>query len=139
MPWRNKGDSGTSGSRFLLDTNAITELLRGNAELSSLLNDAGFVAASVISELEFLSFSGLSEHDAALFRDFRSVVEMFPVPAGDPSFTQLVVEARREYTMKLPDAIIAATARANELSVVTADEHFRSLNAPWNVRFFTPV
>ena len=48
MPSRNKGKSGMSGSRFLLDTNAIIQLFKGNGELSILLSAADFVAMSVI-------------------------------------------------------------------------------------------
>ena len=40
------------------------------------------------------------------------------------------------FPMKLPDAIIVATARANGLTILTADDHFRKLKSPWNVRFF---
>ena len=128
-----------SGRRFLLDTNAIIQLFKGNAELSALLSGADFVAASVISEMEYLSFSGLSEHDANLFREFRADIDIYGIPADDRGFTQMVVEARTRFRMKLPDAIIAATARENGLTVLTADDHFKPLQDPWNVQFFTPV
>ena len=128
-----------SGRRFLLDTNAIIQLFKGNAELSALLSGADFVAASVISEMEYLSFSGLSEHDANLFREFRTDIDIYGVPADDRGFTQMVVEARTRFRMKLPDAIIAATARENGLTILTADDHFKPLQDPWNIQFFTPV
>ena len=41
-----------SGRKYLLDTNAIIQLLKGNAELSALLADADFVSTSVIAEME---------------------------------------------------------------------------------------
>ena len=128
-----------SGSRFLLDTNAIIQLFKGNGELSALLSDADVVAASVISELEYLSFPGISPKDADLFMDFKSVIEVYGVPADDSVFSGMVVDARTKFRMKLPDAIIAATARVNNLTVVTADEHFKPLTEPWFVRFFTPI
>ena len=128
-----------SGRRFLLDTNAIIQLFKGNAELSVLLSGADFVAASVISEMEYLSFSGLSEHDANLFREFRANIDIYGVPSDNRDFTQMVVEARTLFRMKLPDAIIAATARDNGLTILTADDHFKSLQDPWNVQFFIPA
>lgn len=128
-----------NGRRFLLDTNAIIQLFKGNAELSALLSSASFVAVSVISEMEYLSFSGLSDHDANLFKEFRADIDIFGVPADDHSFTQMVVEARTRFRMKLPDAIIAATARENGLTILTADDHFKPLQDPWNVQFFTLV
>lgn len=128
-----------SGSRYLLDTNAIIQLLKGNPELDHLAANADFLAASVIAELEFLSFRGLSEADASLYRAFRSRIWIFDVPSEDPGFTHMVVEARKNFNLKMPDAIIAATARANDLTVLTADDHFKALPPPWQVHFYTPV
>ena len=128
-----------SGSRFLLDTNAIIQLFKGNGELSILLSAAGFVAMSVISELEYLSFSGLSSADKDLFADFKSAIETYGVPADDSGFSGMVVDARMKFGMKLPDAIIAATARVNGLTIVTADEHFKQLSHTWSVHFFAPI
>ena len=128
-----------SGSRYLLDTNAIIQLLKGNPQLALLASKADFLAASVIAELEFLSFRGLSDADAALYRAFRSRIWICDVPSDDPLFTHMVVEARKTFNLKLPDAIIAATARANDLTVLTADDHFKLLPPPWQVHFYPPL
>ena len=125
-----------NGNRYLLDTNAIIQLFDGNGEIEKILNRADFVAMSVISEFEYLSYDGLSEKDTAEYNSFRTCTNVFNIPSDDPIFTQLVVKARKEYGMKLPDAIIAATARANGLTVLTADEHFKRLKSPWKVKFY---
>lgn len=127
-----------NGSRYLLDTNAIIQLLDGNRQIAGLLNRAESVAMSVISEFEFLAYAELDERDLAEFKSFRECINVFDVPSDDFDFTQLVVEARKNFKLKLPDAIIAATARANGLAVLTADDHFKPLTDPWQVRFFTP-
>ncbi len=54
-------------NRFLLDTNAIVVLLQGNAKLSQLLCTADWIGISVISQIEFLAFSGLTQDDCDLF------------------------------------------------------------------------
>lgn len=79
----------------------------------------------------------MSEADVALYQVFRTRIQMYGVPPTDMAFTQLVVNARKDYGLKLPDAIIAATAIANELTVLTADEHFRKTKSPWKAQFFT--
>ncbi len=56
-----------SGKRYLLDTNAIIALLQGNQEVIQLLQDSEWIGISIISQLEFLSFSGLTESDHQLF------------------------------------------------------------------------
>jgi tRNA(fMet)-specific endonuclease VapC len=59
-----------NGKSYFLDTNAIIQLLRGNRELVSRLEEAEFIASSVISKLEYLSFQYLSESDIMLFNIF---------------------------------------------------------------------
>ena len=127
-----------SGSRYLLDTNAIIQLLKGNAELGALASNADYLATSIIAELEYFSFSDLPDSDATLYRIFRSRIRVFDVPSDDQILTHMVIEARKTFKLKLPDAIIAATARVNELTLLTADDHFRPLTDPWRVKFYTP-
>ncbi|MFZ4477482.1 MAG: hypothetical protein ACOYPR_19970 [Saprospiraceae bacterium] len=57
--------------KFLLDTNAVVALLDGNTSLAQILDTAAWVGISVIAELEFLSFSGLSPQDEGLFQQFK--------------------------------------------------------------------
>lgn len=52
-----------NGNGYLLDTNAIIQFLKGNAELVSLLADADFIATAIIAELEYFSFPRLGEED----------------------------------------------------------------------------
>ena len=53
--------------RLFLDTNTIIQLLKGNQELIEILQEAEFIACSVISKLEYLSFSNISKNDVELF------------------------------------------------------------------------
>ena len=128
-----------NGNGYLLDANAIIQFLKGNAELVSLLADADFIATAIIAELEYFSFPRLGEEDLQLYQAFRSRIHVYDVPSDDPMFTQLVVNARKRNGMKLPDAIIAATARANDLAILTADDHFKKLKSPWKARLYSTV
>ncbi len=69
-----------SGNRYVLDTNAIVSLLQGNAQLIQLLQiqllqNADWVGISIISQIEFLVFAGLSETDRQLFQEFLQRIE----------------------------------------------------------------
>ena len=128
-----------SGSRYLLDTNAIIQLLAGNGEIGRMLDVADFVAMSVISEFEFLAYSELDKNEKDEYTAFRSYLRVFDVPSANPLFTQYVIEARKTFKLKLPDAIIAATARVNDLTILTADDHFKPLVVPWKVQFYIPT
>ena len=63
-----------SGNRYLLDTNAIVALLQQDYKLIHLLQNAEWIGISVISQLEFLAFSGLSKADIQIFQQFLSTI-----------------------------------------------------------------
>ena len=60
------------------------------------------------------------------------VTAIFSTPTPSFNFSR----ARKEQGLKLPDAIIAGTAIAKGLTVLTADDHFKKPKAPWRARFF---
>ena len=113
-----------NGNRYLLDTNAIVALLQGNSQLIQLLQDADWIGVSVISQIEFLAFSGLSEADRQLFQQFLQRVEIVGLVGGNGALIEKIIEIRSSYRLKLPDAVIAAMAIQNSASLVTADREF---------------
>ncbi|NEO02750.1 MAG: type II toxin-antitoxin system VapC family toxin [Moorea sp. SIO3I7] len=113
-----------SGNRYFLDTNAIVALLQGNTQLIQLLQNAEWIGISVISQIEFLAFSGLAESDCQLFQQFLQRVEVIGLVSIDTGLIEKIIEIRQQYRLKLPDAIIAAMAIQNSASLVTADQEF---------------
>ena len=124
-----------SGKRYLLDTNAIIQVFKGHRGLIAQLNRAEFVATSVISELEFLSYPLLTDDDIAEYELFRNCIKVFDLQSDCRLMRSNILKARKS-GLRLPDAIIAGTARANGLSVLTADDHFKKLDKEWNVEFY---
>jgi tRNA(fMet)-specific endonuclease VapC len=117
-----------SGKRYVLDTNAIVALLQGNSQITQLLQDANWVGISVISQIEFLAFSGLSEADRQLFQQFLQRVECAGLVANDSMLIEKIIQIRQQYRLKLPDAIIAAVAIQNSADLVTADSEFTKVS-----------
>ncbi|MGN6195753.1 MAG: hypothetical protein ACTHOB_12500 [Ginsengibacter sp.] len=62
--------------KLLLDTNAIIALLKENEKLKKAASTADAIFISIISELEFKSFTNLSESDRNLFDSFTSIIEV---------------------------------------------------------------
>ncbi len=118
-----------SGKRYLLDTNAIVALLQGSATLVTLLQNADWVGISVISQIEFLAFSGLSEDDRQLFEQFLKRVEVINLLASNNLLIEQIIQIRLQYRLKLPDAIIAATAFQAGACLVTADGEFTKVTS----------
>ena len=124
------------GNRYLLDTNAIIQLLKGNHDLIALLNAAAFVSTSTIAELEFLSFPRMDEDGKRVFQSFRSRICVYDLSSDNEELKRYILEARG-MGLKLPDAIIAGTAKVNNLTLLTADDHFSKLGEDWNVKMYS--
>ncbi|MFZ4666020.1 MAG: type II toxin-antitoxin system VapC family toxin [Prochlorotrichaceae cyanobacterium] len=117
-----------SGNRYLLDTNAIVALLQGNKRIIQLLLNANWIGISIISQIEFLVFSELTESDRQLFQQFLKRVEVLGLTIGDAALIDQIIEVRQQYRLKLPDAIIASMTTQNSASLVTADQAFARIN-----------
>lgn len=113
--------------RFLLDTNAVVSLLSGNASLAQALDTAVWAGISGITELEFLSFSGLSPQDELLFQQFKNRVEIVDLHASSSQLFARIIAIRKLNKIKLPDAIIAASAIENGATLLTQDIGFSKI------------
>ena len=114
--------------RYILDTNAIISLLSGNLDLAKRLEHADYVGISVISYFEFLVFNNLTERDHHCFNEFCERVEVVPLSYENTELTTQVLTFRKD-RLKLPDAIIAATAAIRDAILVTDDSHFIGMPA----------
>ena len=110
-----------NGNSYVLDTNAVIQLLRGNQEVIKIASSADFLAVSVITELEFLSYSRLSNNDVQLFERFKSRVEVVSLESSNTELMQTVCNLRLNTSLNMPDAIVAATALARNAQLITAD------------------
>lgn len=104
--------------RYLLDTNAIIYLIGGR--LATPL-PAGQYSFSVISEIELLSFPGLSAEDEQKITELLALLDRVEL-------TQAVrleaIKLRKQKRLKLPDAIIAASAINCDATLFTNDQAF---------------
>ena len=117
-----------NGKRYFLDTNAIVQLLAGNRTLLELLNRADYVATSVICELEYFAFPDLPDEDKDLFEQFRVKVQVTDLCSDDVQLKEQILQLRSEKKLKLPDAIIAASAMSQNSVLLTEDKQL--LNHP---------
>jgi tRNA(fMet)-specific endonuclease VapC len=110
--------------KLLLDTNAVIALLNGDAKLQKACGHATWIGISIITELEFLSFSKISANDVALFQKFKSRIKVIDLMSSDTTMLNEIIDLRSSYNIKLPDAIVAAAAMSNNADLVTNDSIF---------------
>ena len=92
-----------------------------------LSQSAEWIGISVITQIEFLAFSGLSNEDKRLFSQFLQRIDVIELAPKQNELIDLIIKLRQQYRVKLPDAIIAATAIQYEASLVTADKQLQKI------------
>lgn len=111
-----------NGIDYMADTNALIYLLSGDSCMKSYL--ASYIGLSVISEIELLSFPGITSSEE---QQIRSFIKDCTVLFLTENVKNKTIALRRSYKIKLPDAIIAATAIENNLQLITADKGFKQI------------
>jgi predicted nucleic acid-binding protein len=106
---------------YLLDTNALIRLLMGTSSSETFSSTNPVVCISVITEIELLSFSKLTHSEEI---KIRSLLSKLNVVMLDRSIIDKTIHIRRQYSLKTPDAIIAATAICHNAIIVTDDKVF---------------
>ena len=109
-----------NGDSYLLDTNVVIVAL--NQRL--VLPDANYYV-SVITEIELLSFPAISAKDEYQIKRFLSDIDVVELT---PNIKEETIILRRQKILKLPDAIICATAINTQAILVTADMQLHSVN-----------
>ncbi len=102
--------------RFLLDTNIF--ILLFNDRLVENL-PLGEILCSVITEMELLSFPLLTSAEENMIRAKRANLTVYGI---DDTVKEQTIRLRRAIRLKLPDAIIAATALTHKAILVTNDK-----------------
>jgi predicted nucleic acid-binding protein len=104
---------------LLADTNFLIYIHEGN-KISEPFLDYDF-GISFISEVELLGFQKLSKSDETKLRLLLN--DCFQIEWNVKIKEQTII-LKRNYPIKLPDAIIAATALIYNIPLVTADKGF---------------
>ena len=84
---------------------------------------------SILSQIEFLAFPNLSENDGRIFQKFSEAVDVVGLDRTERALIDRIVSLRIQYRLKLPDAIIAATAFERGAILITDDRQLRKLSA----------
>jgi len=100
---------------IVLDTNIALYYLGGRLAVP-LPN--GSYHASIITEMELLSYPNLSPAEEQQIQNFLAQLLLIGI---DESIKRMAIALRKQYRLKLPDAIIAATAQSLNALLLTND------------------
>lgn len=112
-----------NGSKLLVDTNIILYLLNGDETIADFLQDKELFI-SFITELELLSFWDLSTNEE---KHIQSFIKNCKSISMNELIKKETIQIRKNYKMKLPDSIIAATSLYLDIPLISADLGFQKI------------
>ena len=112
-----------NGNKLFVDTNIILFFLTGEPRVVDLISDKDLVV-SVITEIELLSFPHLTKDNEHQIKNFLKECTILELKQ---EVKELTIELRKKYKIKLPDAIIAASAFLHKTPLLTGDKDFKKI------------
>ena len=109
-----------NGTKILNDTNIAINLFKGDSRLANLLQDRE-AKLSFIVELELMGYRHITVEEEAWMEIFLNQCSIIGINSGIKEITTYI---RRQYGLKLPDAIIAATSIFLGVPLLSTDDHF---------------
>lgn len=128
IPLRYRKICVMNGTKYLLDTNYILGLLKRYpvviSELSKLNVATAECSYSAITRMELLGYQGIFDKEESIIREKLDYLTYLQI---NREVEDITINIRRGRKLKLPDAIIAATAVCFDLQLLTLDQHLSAV------------
>lgn len=111
--------------KYLLDTNAVINMLKDEDLSLKFKGKKGVYLVSIITEIELLSFKNLTQEEEKNIKKLLPQTCIIPVTN---SIKEKTIVLKRKQNIKLPDALICATAMVKRLTLVTDDKHLLKIS-----------
>lgn len=101
-------------ANFILDTNTLIYAINQGQLITPNIH-----AISIITEIELLSYSKLTEQDKT---ELKKVLQLFHIVGLTQPIKETAIELRYKTGLKLPDSIVLAAAEYLKLPLITSDK-----------------
>ena len=116
-----------NGINYLLDTNIIIGMYQKSDAVMTLMQDKQIgisqCACSLITRIELLSFPGITANEEQAITSLLNRMAHLGITLA---VEELAIQFRRQHQTKLPDSIIAATAQAYDVELLTLDKKLQA-------------
>lgn len=109
---------------ILLDSNTIIYLSKGLLSIDDVLPDEETYAVSVVTYMEVMGYPFESEHEEQLITELFSHFNIIMI---DTHIANQVIALRKAHKIKLPDAVICATALTHQSQLFTNDVRLKQI------------
>ena len=108
----------------ILDSNIIICLSKEMIEVEDIFDNTEEYAVSVITYMEVLAYSFENSDEES---SIKNLLSFFKIPYIDEEIVKIVIELKKNYKIKLLDAIICATAIYNSATLITNDIRLKNI------------
>ena len=112
-----------NGTKYLLDTNIIIGMYEQNQTVISLFQDKKISIAecafSNITRMELLGFPEITEIETQAIKNLLAMMQCIEL---SHSIENSTINLKQKHRIKLPDAIILATALTYQVELLTLDK-----------------
>ena len=109
----------------VLDSNTIVYLSKEIISLDDIFDDSEEYGISVITYMEVLGYEFESIKEKEFIEELLSFLSVIYI---DETIAKRVISLKKEKKIKLPDAIICATAMVNNSLLITNDIRLKNIN-----------
>ena len=124
--WRGSGSGGT----VIFDTDALIWIERGNPRAARAVESASVRFLSVFSRMELMQGARDRRHQAAI-KDFLACFDFVLLPLTENVGHRALIYVEQyglTHGLSATDAVIAATAAENDLTLVSSNaKHYRAI------------
>lgn len=117
-----------NGIKYLLDTNFLLGLMKATPEVLAIVTSRDLLASScsysAVTRMELLGYPNITNDEERLIADKLSKFTYLPITS---EVEDLAIALRRTRKVKLPDAVIAATAIHHDLELLSMDQALLSV------------
>lgn len=111
-----------NGNKYLTDTNILLYIITGNTSVAKYINQEFYI--SEITEIELLGNKGITP----LQLKYRTqIINNCTIVNLSENIKRIAINLKQNHTLKIPDAIIAATSMYLNLPLLTADKDFKKI------------
>ena len=111
-----------NGIDFFVDTNVLLYMLEKHPAVSTMSKFS--LAVSAITEIELLGKKNITLHEE---NKMRGILKGCEIIDFSNTIKDIAISIKQKYTVKIPDAIIVATAKLFDLPLITADKELKKI------------
>ena len=107
-----------SGNNLILDSNVLIYLSKGQKGIFEIIEQYANIYISVITKMEVLGFQFKSDKERLFI---EKIISIFEIIHTNDEIAEFAINYRKKKKIKIPDAVILASAKAKKAHLLTAN------------------